>query len=265
MNDLVKINYESDRLKIFKNQDFGEIRTIFENDEVWFVAKDVCAILEIQNTTQALESLDKDERSMFNIGRQGACNIINESGLYALIIRSRKPEAKKFRKWITSEVLPAIRKHGMYATDELLNNPEFAIAVFTALKEERDRVKELNKTVTSQKQQIEEFLPKVGYYDTVLNCKNLIAVSIIAKDFGWSAMKLNKYLHEKGVQYKQGEIWLLHQKYAEEGYTGTKTHTYPSDNGPQTKEHTYWTQRGKMFIHDLLKKDGIYPNIEGRD
>lgn len=101
-------------LTIFKNEDFGEVRTVILNDEIWFVAKDVCSILEIQNTTQALESLDSDERSMFKIGRQGESNIINESGLYALIIKSRKPEAKRFRKWITSEVIPQIRKTGTY-------------------------------------------------------------------------------------------------------------------------------------------------------
>lgn len=121
-------------LTVFKNQDFGEVRTVTINDEVWFIAKDVCNILDIQNTTQALESLDADERSMFNIGRQGNCNIINESGLYALIIRSRKPEAKKFRKWITSEVIPQIRKTGSYSQ----RPKSFKEALYLAYKQQEE-------------------------------------------------------------------------------------------------------------------------------
>ena len=112
MNDLKVINDE--RFQIFSKENLGSVRTIFANNEVWFCAKDVCGILEIKNVTQAVQRLDEDERSMFNIGRQGNTNFINESGLYTLILRSDKKEAKPFRKWITSEVIPAIRKTGKY-------------------------------------------------------------------------------------------------------------------------------------------------------
>ena len=113
-------------------------------------------------------------------------------------------------------------------------------------------------------QRMIEMQPKVSYYDVVLNCKDLVAISVIAKDYGWSATKLNKYLQQKGIQYKQGgKIWLLYQKYAEKGYTSTKTHSYPgSDGSTHTKVHTYWTQRGRLFIYDLLKADGILPLVE---
>ena len=100
------------KLQIFNNVEFGEVRTLQINNEPWFVAKDVCNILDIKNPTMSLQNLDEDERTKLNLGRQGETNLINESGLYALIVRSRKAEAKKFRKWITSEVLPTIRKHG---------------------------------------------------------------------------------------------------------------------------------------------------------
>ena len=112
MNGLQIINNE--RFQIFSKENLGSVRTVFLDNEVWFCAKDVCSILEIKNTTQAVQRLDEDERSMFNIGRQGNVNFINESGLYTLILRSDKKEAKPFRKWITSEVIPAIRKTGKY-------------------------------------------------------------------------------------------------------------------------------------------------------
>jgi phage antirepressor YoqD-like protein len=106
--------------------------------------------------------------------------------------------------------------------------------------------------------------PKASYYDVVLNCKDLISIGKIAKDYGWSARKMNEYLHEHGVQYKQGKTWLLYQKYAGMGYTSTKTHTYHSDDGTEhaADPHTYWTQKGRLFIYDLLKSGDIYPLIE---
>ena len=125
------------------------------------------------------------------------------------------------------------------------------------------RVNELSFTVSVQAQQISELQPKASYYDVVLNCKDLLSIGKIAKDFGKSAVWLNRWLHEKGVQYKQGDIWLLYQKYAEQGYTSTKTQTFPGDDGEtHSKVHTYWTQKGRLFIYDLLKADGVLPNIE---
>lgn len=174
------------------------------------------------------------------------------------------PNAKKFKRWVTSEVLPAIRKHGIYAIDEVLNNPDMLIAALTELKAEREKTKLLTETVAVQKQQISEMKPKASYYDVVLNCKDLVAISVIAKDYGWSANRMNQYLHKKGVQYKQGnKIWLLYQKYSELGYTSTKTNSYSGSDGTvHTKPHTYWTQKGRLFIYELLKSNGILPNIE---
>jgi anti-repressor protein len=122
---------------------------------------------------------------------------------------------------------------------------------------------ELVDTVAIQNQQITEMKPKASYYDVVLNCKDLISTSAIAKDYGKSAIWMNRFLHEKGVQFKQGEIWLLYQKYAEKGYTSTKTHSYLGTQGDQhTKVHTYWTQKGRLFIYGLMKADGMPPLIE---
>ncbi len=145
-------------------------------------------------------------------------------------------------------------------------NPDTIIQLATALKEEQSKSKLLETTVKVQSQQIAELQPKASYYDIVLNCKDLVSTSVIAKDFGKSAIWLNQYLHDKGVQYKQGGkngIWLLYQKYAEQGYTGTKTNPYNGADGLQhTRVHTYWTQKGRLFIYDMLKTDGILPKVE---
>lgn len=252
-----------DELKVW-NYNNSEVRTVNINNEPWWVLADVCKVLELSNATKVAQRLEEDERSNFKLGRQGEATIINESGLYSVILRSDKPQAKPFRKWVTSEILPSIRKTGMYATDELLNNPDLAIKAFTALKEEREKTKALTETVVIQQQQIAELQPKGSYYDLVLNCKDLISTTEIAKDYGKSARWLNELLHKLKVQYKQGgKIWLLYQKYAVKGYTSTKTQAYNGNDGQvHTKVHTYWTQKGRLFIYDLLKSNGVLPLIE---
>ena len=256
-------------LEVFKNEEFGEVRTVTIDNEPYFVGKDVAEILGYSRPDHAINShVDDEDKLMYQIdtlGQKRQMFIINESGLYSLILSSKLPNARKFKHWVTSEVLPAVRKHGMYAIDDLIANPELGIAVLNALKEEREKNKKLEEKTMVQTQQISEMLPKASYYDVVLNCKDLVSIGSIAKDYGWSAKKMNKYLHEKGIEFKQGDIWLLYQKYAEKGYTSTKTHTYLDIDGQHTKVHTYWTQKGRLFIYDLLKKDGIYPNIERVD
>lgn len=121
-------------LQLFNSEQFGTIRTLAVDGEPWFVAADVCKALEIQNVTQALDRLDDDERSMFNIGRQGETNVVNEPGLYTLILGSRKPEAKAFKRWITHEVLPAIRKTGMYSTGSVTKAMTELHAAMTAMR-----------------------------------------------------------------------------------------------------------------------------------
>ena len=259
-------------LQVFNNAEFGSVRTMSINGEPYFVGKDVASILGYAKPLNALAMHVEEDDSLKqglidSMGRTQETIFINESGLYSLIFSSKLPTAKKFKHWVTSEVLPAIRKHGVYAVDEVLNDPDMLIAALTELKTEREKTKTLMETVAVQKQQITEMKPKASYYDVVLNCKDLVAISVIAKDYGWSANRMNQYLHEKGVQYKQGnKIWLLYQKYAEMGYTSTKTHSYPgSDGSMHTAVHTYWTQAGRLFIYELLKADGILPTMERED
>ena len=253
-------------LQIYKNAELGSVRTAVIGDEPFFVGKDVAEILGYSNPQKALrDHVDEEDKTLndsFTVnGTKGV--LINESGLYSLILRSQLPKAQKFKRWVTSEILPSIRRHGMYATDELIANPDLAIAAFTALKEEREKRLALEEVAAVQKQQIAEMQPKATYYDVVLRCKDAVNISVIAKDYGWSAQKMNEYLHQKGVQYKQSDIWLLYQKHAGCGYTKTNTHIYKDGCGSEhTKVHTKWTQKGRLFIYSLLKADGIFPQIE---
>ena len=258
MKNLTKWNFEN-----------SEVRTLTIENEPYFVGRDVATVLGYSNIRDALSRHvdDEDKNTVVNHdGNRGNPNmtVINESGLYSLILSSKLPTAKKFKRWVTSEVLPSIRRNGMYVTDELITNPDLAIKAFMALKEEREKTKALNETVAVQTQQIAELKPKASYYDVVLNCKDLISVTEIAKDYGKTAQWLNNILHEEGIQYKQGnKIWLLYKKYADKGYTNTKTQTFNGSDGKvHTKVHTYWTQKGRLFIYDLLKKQGVLPLIE---
>lgn len=258
-------------LQIHKNAELGSVRTAIIGSQPHFVGKDVAEILGYVNTKNAISShIDEEDKTIIQRPENATLEnpnkeltVINESGLYSLILLSKKPNAKKFKRWVTSEVLPAIRKHGMYATDELIANPDLAIAAFTALKEEREKNKKLRAAVVIGQQQIAEMKSKATYYDVVLKYKDAVNISVIAKDYGWSAIRMNEYLHEKGIQFKQGDIWLLYQKYAPNGYTKTNTHSYEDSKGIQyTKVHTKWTQKGRLFIYEQLKADGIYPQME---
>lgn len=182
---------------IFSNAEFGEIRTILVNNEPMFCLKDVCTALGIKNATDVAKRLEEDEVTRLNLGGQvGEANFVNESGLYAVILRSDKPNAKKFRKWVTSEVLPAIRKHGVYAVDELLNNPELAIKAFTALKEEREK----NKALQAEN---ERMRPKEIFADAVSASNSSMLVRDLAKIIKQNGVPLGekrfyKWLRENG-------------------------------------------------------------------
>ncbi|MCK1198577.1 phage antirepressor [Streptococcus uberis] len=248
----------------FKGQ---EVRTVTIDNEPYFVGKDVADILGYSNSRDALSKhVDSDDKLTSHIATAGQNRnqtIINESGLYSLILSSKLPQAKEFKRWVTSEVLPAIRKHGMYAVNDLLDNPDMAIAAFQRLKEERQLRLQTQEELAQKNQIINELQPKATYYDLILQSESLVAISVIAKDYGMSAKKLNSLLHELKVQFKQGNTWLLYQKYANKGYTQSKTHTIDAE---RSKMHTYWTQKGRLFIYDLLKnKKGILPKIEQED
>ena len=257
-------------MQIF-NYNSNQVRTVQINGDPWFVLKDVCKILGITDHKVTARRLDEDEVCQIplidSIGRKQPTTVVNESGLYNTVIRSDKDEAKPFRRWVTKEVLPSIRKNGIYATDEFiekaLNNPDFVISTLQAYKEERQMRKELEQKVEVQTKQIEEMKPKVTYYDKILNSKSLVTITEIAKDYGMTGKAMNKLLNQKKVQYLVNRTWVLYSKYDDKGYTGTKTVSFSSSEGYDcSRESTYWTQKGRMFIYDLLKKDGMIPVME---
>jgi prophage antirepressor-like protein len=253
-------------LRIFNSTEFGSVRTTIINGEPFFVGKDVASILGYSNPLKAIrDHVDEEDKGVNETVTPGGTQeliVINESGLYSLILSSKMPNAKKFKRWVTTEVLPAIRKHGMYAIDEILNNPDLAIAALTQLKEEREKRKQLETVTLVQKQQIAELQPKASYYDLILQNKNTVPITQIAKDYGMSGRKFNELLHELGVQYKFRKTWLLYQHYAECGYTQSRTYAIDESRSVM---HTYWTQKGRLFLYDLLKNEGIYPLIEQED
>jgi phage antirepressor YoqD-like protein len=176
--------------------------------------------------------------------------------LYSLIFSSKLATAKAFKRWVTSEILPTIRKHGAYITDdkldELLTNPASVTKLFNLLKAEREKKDALLDYV-------EAIAPKAQYYDLILKCENTIPVSVIAKDYGMTAVSFNKLLNGLGVQYSVGGTWLLYKKYCNNGYTITRTYHV---NETTADVRTYWTQKGRHFLYVILKWYGVLPEAE---
>ena len=249
-------------LEVFQNEEFGSVRAIEEGDKVFFCATDVARALGYSNQHDAVGRHCKGvvKHDTLTSGGMQELSFIPEGDVYRLIIRSKLPSAVKFEHWVFDEVLPSIRKRGLYAIDDVLENPDMLIKALLDLKKEREEKKRLELENAVKAQQIAEMQPKVSYYDIVLACPDLVTITQIAKDFGMSAKKLNKILKEKKIQFKQGKTWFLYQKYAEQGYTQSKTYLYDEDN--HTAMHTLWTQKGRLFIYELLKADGILPVME---
>lgn len=254
-------------LKIFESTEFGAVRALEIDGAPWFVGKDVTDILGYQNPSEALSDHVDDEdklnsKTLSSLGQRGGW-LINESGLYSLVLSSKLPAAKAFKRWVTSEVLPTIRRHGLYAIDDIIADPDLGIRALLALKAEREARKALEVDNKVKDQQIAELKPKASYYDLILQCPSLLSVTEIAKDYGLSAKALNKMLHDLGVQFSQSGVWFLYSKYQSYGYTQTKTQNYNRPDGTQgARTHMYWTQKGRLFLYDLLKRRGILPMIE---
>ena len=246
MDELIRINYDSERPTVNGRDlhDALQVKTAYKDrfprmcEYGFFEGTDFCSFL-----------------SESSGGRPAVNHQLTIDMAKQLCMIQRTEIGRKFRQYFIQ-------------VEEAWNSPEaimaralqFANQQLALLKHQN---MELTDTIAVQNQQILEMKPKVSYYDVVLNCKDLISTSAIAKDYGKSAIWMNRYLHEKGVQFKQGDIWLLYQKYAQKGYTSTKTHSYPGTDGEtHTKVHTYWTQKGRLFIYELMKSDGMMPLIE---
>ncbi|UNP84858.1 phage antirepressor [Bacillus mycoides] len=194
------------QLQVFNNNELGQVRTVIQGEDIWFIAKDVCKVLKIKNTTVAIQKLDSDEVTKFNLGGlSGETNIINESGLYSLIMTSRKPQAKAFKRWVTSEVLPSIRKHGAYMTDQVLEqavtNPDFMIGLLTNLKEEQAKRIEAERKVLQQ-QSLVTFAQAVQVSTNLISIKQL-AILMKQKGIDIGQNRLFEWLRENGYLCKK--------------------------------------------------------------
>ncbi len=230
-----------DNIQIFKNEAFGEVRVAGTSEEPLFCLADICKVLELGNPSQVKTRLCggviTNEVIPDSIGRQQEMIFINEDGLYDVILDSRKPQAKTFRKWVTSEILPSIRKHGIYATDnvidQILNNPDFGIELLTKLKEERSARIEAEKQVAI-----------LTHVNKTYTCTE------VAKELGLkSAIELNNRLKELGVQYKVNQTWVPYTKYATLGWFDIKQEV--ADNG-HIIYHRKITGIGRQGIINLI-------------
>jgi len=260
------------QLHIFKNKDFGEIRVVEVDSKPYAVGVDVARALEYSNPSKAvidhckgISKLGIPSFNQFGATVMQKTNVIPEGDIYRLIIKaadqSRNPEikakAEKFERWVFDEVLPSINKYGAYINDELLD--ELLKSRATA-----EQYLKMMRAERDKKEVLEEYLsnaaPKIRYHDVILQCENAIPITIIAKDYGMSAAKLNSLLNALGVQYKIRGTWVLYSKHDGFGYTDS----YTFERGGFATVHTVWTQKGRKLIYNTLKKQGILPKIERR-
>ncbi|WP_304067569.1 phage antirepressor KilAC domain-containing protein [Megamonas hypermegale] len=273
-------------LQFFNHPEFGAIRAMEKDNDVWFVGKDVATVLGYSNASKAVAvHVDTEDKDFIMLDIADAQNgnvpigktkttIINESGLYSLVLSSKLPNAKKFKRWVTSEVLPSIRKHGIYATTQtietMLADPDNAIRMLTALKEERAKRIEQEKQIKTltaenqmQAQMISEFKPKVEYVDIILRSTDTVTTTQIAADYGLSAKKLNKILHDEKIQHKVNDQWILYKEQMNKGYTKSETIDITrSDGRVEAKMYTKWTQKGRLKIHEILTQLGFIANFD---
>ena len=244
----------------------NQVRTVTINGGPYFVGRDIADILGYKKPENAIANHVDDEDKTTTLIQGTGSNyksktvVINESGLYSLILGSKLPQAKEFKHWVTSEVLPAIRKHGAYMTsakiEEVLTDPDTIIQLATQLKQERE-----GRLIAEQK--VNELTPKATYYDKVLADKSLVTITQIAKDYGMSGRAMNKKLHELKVIYKQGQTWLLYAKYQKTGWTHSETVMLTKKDGTEKAVlNTKWTQQGRLGLYELLKSNDIIPLIE---
>jgi len=248
------------QLQVFNNEEFGQVRTVVQGEDVWFVAKDVAEALGYNNTSKAIQMhVDEDEKADLPIwdGRQNRNQkVINESGLYSLILSSKLQSAKKFKKWVTSEVLPSIRKHGAYMTDQVLEqavtNPDFAIGLLTKLKEEKEKLAAAQQQIVQQK-------PLVVFAEACMQSEQTLKVSEVAKLATKQGVKIGQRqlfakLREWELMFKRSTEPT--QPAVEKGYFEIAQGVKQKPNGEAfTWTTTYVTPKGQGYIIDRLKKE----------
>ena len=262
----------TNEIQKFYNNEFGELDVLQDGDKFWFPATKCAEILGYTNPHKAVRDHCKGVNEAFtpSAGGRQKINIIREGDLYRLIIRSKLESAQRFEVWVFDEVLPSIRKHGAYIIPELLdelqrNTEKNAELIKNLADEHRQRInaetsiRSLESAKAALEAKIEKDKPKLTYYDMILDNPDAVPVTLIAKDYGYGAVRFNQMLHEYGIQFRVGGTWELYQEYAGNGYTHGNVH-YTKGNHP--KMHTCWTQKGRLFLYEFLKEHNILPAIE---
>jgi len=246
------------QVQLFESEEFGRLEVLMFGDKPYSPATECARILGYNQPEHAIKRHCKG--CMFHTpltaGEIQKVKFIPEGDLYRLIIRSKLPSAARFERWVFDSVLPSIRQHGAYITEaileRMLESEEFTDELLETLADERVKRGHLESRVA-------ELSPKARYCDTILRCQNAIQVSIIAKDYGMSAVAFNRLLHGLKIQYRVGDTRVLYQRFADKGYTKSRTYYTASGDGIV---HTYWTQEGRFFLYETLKSLGILPLIE---
>lgn len=258
------------QITIFNNPQFGDIRTAGTPEAPLFCLTDVCKALGL-SAKGVNQRLAKGVISNYPLETAGGTQqalFVNEDGLYDVILDSRKPEAKTFRKWVTSEVLPTIRKTGGYlsTTSTMTDDEIMARALMvaqTTIKQHNERIRQLQSENEGQRAIIHQMQKGNDYLNTILSSKGTVAITQIALDYGMSAIAFNRKLYELHIQHKVNGQWILYSEFMGKGYVHSRTITFLHKDGrPDTRMCTEWTQRGRLFLYDALKEVGILPQIE---
>ncbi|MBF7155732.1 phage antirepressor KilAC domain-containing protein [Bacillus albus] len=259
-------------LKKFSHNMFGNLEILIKEGKEFFPAVEVAKSLGYSKPHDAITRHCAIMGTTFygvidSLGRKQEKKFINEGNLYRLIVKSKLPQAEQFEKWVFEEVLPSIRKHGAYMTPKtinaLLQDPDLIIGLASQLKQEQQARQVAEQKNLMLTQQIAENASKITYLDQILQSKDTVTVSQIAADYGLSAQNLNKILNKEKIQYKLNDQWLLYANYRNQGYTKSKTvDVTHSDGSRSVKMNTRWTQKGRLFIHELLTKRGIIPEMD---
>ena len=254
-------NLMQNAIQIFESQEFGKLGVLMIDGKPHFPAGECAKALGYTRPNDAVHqhcryTVKHRIPHPQSLNKTLEVNYIPEGDLYRLIIRSKLPTAERFEKWVFDEVLPSIRKHGAYINDDVINqmqeDSDYAAELLRNLTAERNRSNNLVNRVA-------QLTPKAHYHDIILQCPDSIPVTFIAKDYGMSGAAFNKLLYKLNVQFRIGRTWLLYAKHQRNGYTVTNTYT---KNGMTTLVHTCWTQRGRFWLYELLKRNGILPTIE---
>lgn len=260
------------KIEVFTKAEFGELRTVNVGDKIMFVASDVAKALGYSRPADAITAHCKGsvKRRLPTNGGMQELKIIPEGDVYRLITHSKLPAAEKFESWIFDEVLPSIRKHGAYMTEDTIKKamtePDFIIKLATELKKEQEQNKQLTETCSQQKQVIGELKPKADYVDRILKSNSLVTITQIAKDYGMSGQGMNKVLHDLHIIYSCNKQWLLYSQHQAKGYTFSETVDIPREDGTtKVVMNTKWTQKGRLFLYETLKKRNLLPLIERKE